>query len=174
MKGLIKGKLECWYTEKYNTGDYRQDTIGVFPKWNRNSVNSRNLVNHWSMNLSQFKDSVFSNVSCWHSDSILVSNTTGSKFEPFYCSDKYFCHWIQRIPWKHLGKLNCSILQLVWQRWYNVYVFKSHLHLTKGKKLVPMICRKTLRHYLEQQSISPDILNLTPKWANVIWYVCHV
>ena len=26
------------------------------------------------------------------------------RFEPFYCNDKYFCHWIQRIQWKHLGK----------------------------------------------------------------------
>ena len=30
--------------------------IGVLPKWNRNSANSGNLVNHWSMNSSQFED----------------------------------------------------------------------------------------------------------------------
>ena len=36
--------------------------IGVFPKWNRNSLNSGksgNLINHWSMNWAQFKDRVF-------------------------------------------------------------------------------------------------------------------
>ena len=34
-------------------------TNGVFPEWNRNSVNSGNLVNHFqSMNWNQFKDSV--------------------------------------------------------------------------------------------------------------------
>ena len=31
---------------------------GVFPKWNRNSVNSGNLINHWSMNWAPFKDPV--------------------------------------------------------------------------------------------------------------------
>ena len=25
----------------------------------------------------------------------------GGRFEPFYCNDEYFCHWIQ---WQHLGK----------------------------------------------------------------------
>ena len=39
-------------------------------------------------------------MSCWCSGSILASYTRGDGFEPFYCNDKYFCHWIQ---WKHLG-----------------------------------------------------------------------
>ena len=36
--------------------------IGVFPKWNRNSLNSansENLINHGSMNWAQCKDPVF-------------------------------------------------------------------------------------------------------------------
>ena len=45
--------------------------------------------------------SCLSHVSCWHCVSMLVSNARGSKFEPFYCNDEYFCCWIQ---WKHLGK----------------------------------------------------------------------
>ena len=37
--------------------------------------------------------------------SIQVSSTDEvGRFKPFYCSDKYFCHWIQRIQWEHLGK----------------------------------------------------------------------
>ena len=32
---------------------------GVFPKWERNSMNLANLMNHWSMNWSQFKYPVF-------------------------------------------------------------------------------------------------------------------
>ena len=32
--------------------------IGVFPKFNWNSVNSGNRINHWSMNWGQFKDHV--------------------------------------------------------------------------------------------------------------------
>ena len=34
----------------------------------------------------------------------LFSNTGDGQFEPFYCNDKYFSHWIQRIQWKHFGK----------------------------------------------------------------------
>ena len=38
-------------------------------------------------------------MSCLHCGSILVSYTRGGwvadLFEPFYCNDKYFCHWIQ-------------------------------------------------------------------------------
>ena len=37
--------------------------IGIFPKWNRNSVKSGNLINHSSMNWSQFKKSYHSHVS---------------------------------------------------------------------------------------------------------------
>ena len=44
-------------------------------------------------------------MSCWCCRSILVSNTRGGWFKPFYCNDKYFCHWIQ---WKHLGKTQVS------------------------------------------------------------------
>ena len=67
---------------------------GVFPKWNRNSLNSANsgnLINHWSMNWAQFKD----HVSCWHWVSILVSYSRGGRFEPLYCNDKYFCQLLQ-------------------------------------------------------------------------------
>ena len=31
------------------------DFNGVFPKWNANSMNSVNLINHWSMNQDLFK-----------------------------------------------------------------------------------------------------------------------
>ena len=31
---------------------------GVFPKWNKNSGNSGNLINHWSITWAQFKDPV--------------------------------------------------------------------------------------------------------------------
>ena len=58
------------------------------------------LINHQSMNWAQIKDSV-RHMSCWCCGSILVSNWRDGRFEPFYCNDKYFCHWIQ---WKHLQK----------------------------------------------------------------------
>ena len=40
-------------------------------------------------------------MSCSCCGSILVSYMRGGRFEPFYCNDEYFCHWIQ---WQHLGK----------------------------------------------------------------------
>ena len=43
-----------------------------------------------SLNLSQFKSSCLQHVSCWHCDSILVFNTRGDRFAPFYCNYKYF------------------------------------------------------------------------------------
>ena len=46
-KGSSAGVPASWNVE-----------IGVFPKWNRNSLNSANLINHWSMNWAQFKNHV--------------------------------------------------------------------------------------------------------------------
>ena len=63
---------------------------GVIPKWNRNSVNSGNLINHWSMR--------------WQCGSIVVFYTRDGRFESFYCNGKYFCHWIQWSQRKHQGK----------------------------------------------------------------------
>ena len=67
---------------------------GVFPKWNRNLVNSvksGNLINHWSMNWDQFKDPIYlSLVSCCRCGSILVSYTRGGWFKSFCHNDKYF------------------------------------------------------------------------------------
>ena len=48
-------------------------------------------------------------VSCWYCGSILVSNTRGGRFKPFYCNDKYFCHWNRWIQWQHLGKTHMRI-----------------------------------------------------------------
>ena len=47
-------------------------------------------------------------MSCWRCGSILVSYTTDG---PFYCDDKYFCHWIQGIRGKHLGKTQLCVLR---------------------------------------------------------------
>ena len=49
-------------------------------------------------------------MSFWCYGGILVSYIRGSRFETFYCNDKYFCHWIQRIQWKHLEKTQISII----------------------------------------------------------------
>ena len=75
------GRSECFswkLCEKLN---------GVFPKCNWNSVNSANsgnLINHWSLNWSQFKDPVYlSSVSLWHCGSILVSYIRDQRFKPF-------------------------------------------------------------------------------------------
>ena len=66
------------------------------------SVNSWNLINQWSMNWAKFQDPVSYMglagpvVAPWS----LTQEVAG--LNPF--NEKYFCHWIQRIQWKHLGK----------------------------------------------------------------------
>ena len=69
--------------------------IGVFPKWNRNSVNptiSTNRLNHWSMISGQFKDPVShlflagAAVASWS----LSQGVTGS--DPF--NDNIVEYWI--------------------------------------------------------------------------------
>ena len=53
-------------------------------------MNSVNLVNHLSMNWSQFKDPVSSMCLSGYYFSILVSG--GGRFEHCCCNGKYFCH----------------------------------------------------------------------------------
>ena len=57
-----------------------------------NSAKSVNLLNRSSINWTQCKDPV-SYICSWCCFSILVFCTIGGRFEPFYCNDKYFCHW---------------------------------------------------------------------------------
>ena len=81
-------------------------SIRVFPKWNRNSINSANsgkVINQWNMNFAQFKDSDSHIFLAGTVAGLLHKRWLGGRFETFYCND-IFCHWIQRIQWKHLGK----------------------------------------------------------------------
>ena len=50
------GENTTWWFLTLSTTEVHYN--GVFPKWNRNSMNSGNLLNHWSINWSQFKDPV--------------------------------------------------------------------------------------------------------------------
>ena len=106
-------------------------SIGVFSKWNRkslNSVNSWNLINHRSMNWTQFKDPVShmclagSVVASWS----LTLEVARLQVWTLYCIDKYFCHWIQ---WKHLGKASvvCWIPRKTAQCFFtSFYVYTIH------------------------------------------------
>ena len=70
--------------------------IGVFPKWNRNSAIPGNLINHWSMNWSRYKDPVShmclagTVVASWFS----TQETAG--LNPFTIMS-YFCDWIHSL-----------------------------------------------------------------------------
>ena len=66
-------------------------------------MNSGNLINHWSMNWSQFKDSMSHMVL---TGAVVASWSLNKRWQVWtlYCNDKYFCHWI-----RFLGKLNYSI-----------------------------------------------------------------
>ena len=53
--------LNRWDNLRQNISNQNMRDIGVFPKWNRNSLkpaNSGNLINNGSMNWAQFKDPV--------------------------------------------------------------------------------------------------------------------
>ena len=54
--------IQVWGKHQLNSTDLKVTIVekynGVFPKWNGNSVNSGNLINHWNMNWGQFKDPV--------------------------------------------------------------------------------------------------------------------
>ena len=74
---------------------YRIGPIGVFPKWHRNSHNSEtlgNLINHWSMNWTQFNDSAshmyLSGAEVAYSS--LTQEVAGWQIPILYCNDKYF------------------------------------------------------------------------------------
>ena len=57
---------------------------GVFLKWAElsvNLVNSGSLINHWSIDWTQVKDSI--------SHMHLVSYTGDGSFEHFYCNDTF-------------------------------------------------------------------------------------
>ena len=72
-----------------------ENSIGVFPKWVKFSLNSANSV------------PCLSPVSSWHCGSMLVTPTRGgcvAGSSPFTVIN-YFCHWIELIHWKHLEKL---------------------------------------------------------------------
>ena len=60
-------------------------------------------------------------MSCFHCGSILLSHTKSGRFEPFYCNDKYFCHWIQ---WKQLGKTHVGFMFLTG---YEVLYFMTNI-----------------------------------------------
>ena len=96
-----------------------------------NSANTGNLINHWSMNWTQFKDPVSSMclagtvVGSWS----LTQEVAGSN--PF--NDKYFCyriHWIQW-KWSYLASLvfgkNCRKIRVNTSRpesktwWHQAY-----------------------------------------------------
>ena len=71
------------------------------------SENSENLRNHWTMNLVQYKDLLCYLWLCGLVVSFLSLTQEILGSSPtlliFYFL-KFFCHWIQRIQWKHLEK----------------------------------------------------------------------
>ena len=96
---LCLKKTKCsWLPNKKarKAFETEQGTMEFFPKLNRNSMNSansRNLINHWSMNWSHFKYLV--SHMCLAGAVVASWSLTqeDGRFKPFYCNDKYFCHW---------------------------------------------------------------------------------
>ena len=63
---------------------------GVFPKWQANSMNSRDVINHWSINLDQFKDPD-SHISI----AVTVVASWVGRLQPFHYNNNFLSHWNQ-------------------------------------------------------------------------------
>ena len=87
----------------------------IFPKWNGNSVNSWNLINHWSMNWSQFKNPVYH---LCLAGSVVASRSLTLKatgLNPF--NDKYFLekfNWSQLDTGREIPYLPCMNISKIW------------------------------------------------------------
>ena len=68
------------------------DYTGVFSKWKENLVNLENLINHWSMNWSQFKDHVIHQ--CLAGAVLVSLSCTLDAAGSNHFNDKYYSHWI--------------------------------------------------------------------------------
>ena len=123
--------------------------IGVFPKWCRNSLNSGNLKNNWSMNWVQFKDPI-SHMCLAGTGSILLSYTRGDRFEPFYCNDKNF---VTEHIW---GELNCVHISKVIFRQKLVWVI-SRLYSIQAMKLnsSDQSFAQTIKYLFTKATIQP-------------------
>ena len=146
--------------------------IGIFAKWNRDSLNSANsgkLINHWSMNWAQFKDPVShmclagTVVASWS----FTQSWLGGRFELFNCNDKYFCHWIQWILWKHLGKT--QLWGLVNYK-LNLFTLQRHNDVVRPIEVLSLprcsICVTKWIHFKDYASL---ILHTTEWFTVRIW-----
>ena len=77
----------------------------VFPKWNGNSANSSNLINHWRIDWGQLKDPV--SHMCLSGVMVALQSLTQevASSNHYTVMTNIFNHWIQQIQWKHLAKL---------------------------------------------------------------------
>ena len=97
-----------------------------------NSVNSENLRNHWSMNWVQYKDLLCYLCLCGlvvSSLSLTQENLGSSPTLLFFFILFFFCHWIQRIKWKHLEETPVEF-----------FMIRSHLHFKPGFRLRDSKC----------------------------------
>ena len=108
-------QLMKWFQHNHIPGLFQ-----FSPKRNRNSVNSRNLINHWSMHWDQFKSSLCylcppgAEVECWFLTQKIASSNTPFLQIMFF----KFCRFFRinlgktfRIIWNNIDKVhltNCA------------------------------------------------------------------
>ena len=63
---------------------------GVFPRW---STTFTEFTEAWIGLSLKILSLIYIYMSCWCCGSILISNTIGYRFEPFYCDGNIFFHW---------------------------------------------------------------------------------
>ena len=132
-----------------------------------NSANSENLRNHWSMNWVQYKDLlcylclcglVVSSLSL--TQEILGSNPTMLIF--YFIS---FCHWIQRIQWKHLEKTPICSVHFSKETWGHNNVFLP-LHYDTFKLCHEPVYVRVYSHQAKEKAKAKKIKEQSQKWRN--------
>ena len=143
--------------------------IGFFHKWKANSVNSahsENLINYWSMNWAQFKDSL-----CYLclSGAVVASWSLSQEWQVqiIFLNNNISCHWIQ-------GKFSCfHYIQQKEQydqwlpfQFLNICVYKICCSLCF--KPLPL-CYKTpaFNFYVESLNLGFVVPRILPKGSQV-------
>ena len=130
-----------------------------------NSVNSGNLRNYWGMNWVQYNALLCCLWLCgWVVESLsLTQEILGSNPAIFLFDFQFFCHWIQRIQWKHLEKTPLGV--------------ELHLLLYNPKSVsvsVSIRVNKQWIHYLKAPKEDSDISMLFwNQYKSFTWNICY-
>ena len=118
-------------------------------------------------------------MSYWCCGGILASYTRDgwvAGWSPFYCNDKYFCHWIQRIHWKHVRKTQlclcvcvCVCVRVIGSLKCGSLLVRPN---SKAYKIIMGLRWRGARSLFHQQNMLflPSSCQVLPEWCG-IWFL---